>query len=146
MHELLGNGLERGGNIPSAQQAECLTEGYTLLARQQARRGLGWKSSSRSLQENIQAQDEVDRVRLYYALPLSISFLARSGFCLLTSNDGIVKDCKSLSGRQPAEKLVTTSAAYCGFRSVCLFRGHYCHLCSMYSGPQAQFLWKKVKA
>lgn len=74
MHELLGNGLERGGNIRSAQQAVCLTEGYTLLARQQARRGLGWKSSSRSLQENIQAQDEVDRVRLYYALPLSISF------------------------------------------------------------------------
>lgn len=74
MHELLGHGLERGGNIPDVQQAVCLREGYTLLARQQARRGLGWKSSSRSLQENIQAKDECDRVRLYYALPLSISF------------------------------------------------------------------------
>lgn len=74
MHELLGNGLERGGNIPSAQQAVCLREGYTLLARQQARRGLGCKFSSRSLQEDIQAQDEVDRARLHYALPLIISF------------------------------------------------------------------------
>lgn len=74
MHELLGKDLERRGNIPGAQQGLCLREGYTLLARQQARRGLGWKSSSRSLQENIQAQDECDGARLYYALPLSISF------------------------------------------------------------------------
>lgn len=74
MHELLGNSLGRGGHIPGAQQAVCLREGHTLLARQQARRGLGWKSSSRSLQENIQAQDECDGVRLYHALPLNISF------------------------------------------------------------------------
>lgn len=74
MHELLGSGLERGSNIPGTQQAVCLREGHTLLARQGARGGLGWKSSSRSWQENTQAQDECDRVRLYYALPLSISF------------------------------------------------------------------------
>lgn len=43
MHELLGHGLERGGNIPGVQQAVCLREGYTLLARQQARRA--WAGS-----------------------------------------------------------------------------------------------------